>query len=395
MNAVVVGGGIIGLACAYSLAGRGARVTVCEQSSPGGGSTGRAVGGIRAQFSRAVNVELSKASIAVWETFEEEFGVDIAYRRTGYLFLAREEATAERFRENVRLQHELGVDSEFLTPEEIHEHGSGVRSEAFVGATYHAGDGFADPHLALQGFIAGARERGVEIRPNTPVTGVLTANDETGRFRESDNPDDRVVAVETPDGRIDTEVVVNAAGPWASRIAAMAGVELPVAPRRRQVAVVGPAAPVPESAPLTIDLDSGAYFRPERGGQALVGGHFADADPDQNPDNYSTDFDLDWAAEAVEKAGDCARYFGPDSQIRRGWAGLYAVTPDHNPIVEETVSGLINAVGFSGHGFQHAPAIGRVVAEIALDGEASLVDVDSLSSDRFETGELLDERNVA
>ena len=384
MNAVVVGGGIVGLACAHSLAERGVEVTVCERSSPGGGSTGRAVGGIRAQFSRAVNVELSKASIAVWDSFEDEFGVDPAYRRNGYLFLAREERTAERFRENVRLQNDLGVESEFLTPGEAHEHCPGLRSEAFVGATYHAGDGFADPHLALQGLLAGAREQGAEIRANTPVTDVVT-----------DDSEGRVAGVKTPDGRIDADVVVNAAGPWAHRVAAMAGIDLPVAPRRRQVAVVGPSEPVPESVPLTIDLDSGAYFRPERGGQALVGGHFDGPDPDQEPDDYSTDFDLDWAVEAVGKAGDCARYFGPDSEIRRGWAGLYAVTPDHNPIVEETVSGFIDAVGFSGHGFQHAPATGQVVAEIALDGEASLVDVSSLSSDRFETGELLDERNVA
>ena len=385
MNAVVVGGGIVGFACAYSLAGRGVEVTVCERSSPGGGSTGRAVGGIRAQFSRAVNVELSKASIAAWERFEEEFGVDIAYRRNGYLFLAREEATAERFRENVRLQNDLGVESELLAPDEAREHCPGLRDEAFVGATYHAGDGFADPHLALQGFLAGTREQGVDLRADTPVTDVIQEGEEAGR----------VSGVETPDGRIDADVVVNAAGPWAHRIAAMAGLDLPVVPRRRQVAVVGPSEPVPESVPLTIDLDSGAYFRPERGGQALVGGHFAESDPDQDPDDYSTDFDLDWAVEAVEKAGDCARYFGPDSEIRRGWAGLYAITPDHNPIVEETIPGLINAVGFSGHGFQHAPATGQVVAEIALEGEASLVDVSPLSSDRFETGELLDERNVA
>ncbi|WP_101297798.1 NAD(P)/FAD-dependent oxidoreductase [Halegenticoccus soli] len=382
MTVVVVGGGIVGLASAYYLRRRGVDVVVCEKGTVGGGSTARSAGGIRAQFSTPVNVDLSLASAPVWERFEEEFGVDIAFRRTGYLLLAREERTAEAFRESVAMQRARGVPSELLTPEEATRRCPELRTDAFVAATYSPADGFADPYLALQGFAAAAREAGAEIRTKTPVNGVR-------------RDDGRVVGVEAGGERIDAECVINAAGPWAARVADLAGIDIPVSPRRRQALVVDPDRPVPEDAPLTIDLDAGSYFRPEREGAAIVGGHFGDEDPPQDPDGYRESIDLDWAATAVERAADCARYFGPDSRIRRGWAGLYAVTPDHHPIIEETVPGFVNAVGFSGHGFQHAPATGRIVAELAVEGEASTVDVEPLRSDRFGAGDGAVERNVA
>ena len=386
MNVAVVGGGIVGLASAYYLAERGADVTVYEKGSIGSGSTERSVGGIRAQFSTPVNVELSLASMAVWETFEDEFGTDIAYRRAGYLFAAREEATARAFEEQVAMQNDLGVPSELLDPKEATEHCPGLRAGEFVAATYSPTDGFADPHLALLGFAEAAREAGAEIRTKTGVSNVR---------RDADGA---VTGLTANGERTDCDFVVNAAGPWARRVARMAGVELPVRPKRRQMLVVEPETPVPEDVPLTIDLDTGSHFRPEREGAALVGGHFQSVnaeDPDQDPDGFDRKIDLDWAAEAIERASDCATYFGPESEIRRGWAGLYAVTPDHHPVLEETVPGFVNAVGFSGHGFQHAPATGQIVAELVLDGEASLVDISPLQSRRFEDGELVEEQNVA
>ena len=390
MEAVVVGGGIIGLACACSLATRGVSVTVCEKSTLGAGSTERSAGGIRTQFSTPVNVELSKASIDVWDDFETEFGVDIAYRRPGYLFLARTEATARAFRENVAMQNDLGVPSEFLSPVQAKAHCPALVTEPFVGATYSPTDGFADPHLALEGFRQAASEAGAEIRTKTPVTDVLTRQE-----RSAGDEPNRVIGVETPEESIQADIVVNAAGPWAAQVAKMAGIDLPITPKRRQVAVVEPERPVPETIPLTIDLDTGSYFRPERDGNALVGGQFGGEDPDQQPDTYSERMTLEWAATAVERAGEYATFFGPDSRIRRGWAGLYAVTPDHHPIIEETVPGLYTAAGFSGHGFQHAPATGQIIAELAVDGESSLVDVSVLSHERFETGDLHEEQNVA
>jgi len=384
MDAVVVGGGIVGLSSAYSLARADVDVTLLEKGSLGTGSTARSAGGIRSQFSTEVNVALSVASREVWDEFDARFGVDIAYRQSGYLFLARTEETAARFREHVAMQHDLGVDSEYLDPAAASEHCPGLIADRFVAATYNGADGFADPNLAVQGYAEAAREAGVDVRTGTAVTDVRTDGDA-----------EAVTGVDTDDGRIDADFVVNAAGAWAGEVAELAGVDLPVAPRRRQIAVVEPTRPVPEDVPLTIDLDTGSYFRPERDGAALVGGQFDEEDPDVDPDAYTESMDIEWAATAVERAADYATYFDGDSRIRRGWAGLYAVTPDHHPIVEETVPGLITAAGFSGHGFQHAPATGQVVAELCTHGAASLVDVDPLSSDRFGDGEALVERNVA
>ncbi|PSQ58956.1 MAG: FAD-dependent oxidoreductase [Halobacteriales archaeon SW_9_67_25] len=381
MDAVVVGGGIIGVSSAYYLARRGVDVTVLERASVGAGNTGRANGGIRAQFSSPVSVALSNESIAVWEDFEEGFGVDIGYRRPGYMFLLREESTAEQFRENVTAQNRLGVPSEFLTPEEAAEHCPGLRAEQFCGATYSPTDGFADPNLALQGFVGAAREAGAAVRTDTEVTDVRTEGE-------------RVTGVETDAESVAADYVINAAGAWARRVGKMSGLDLPVSPRRRQLAVLDPATPVPGATPFVVDVDGDAHFRPERAGAVVAGGRFSEADPAVDPDTVDESTSLEWAAQVVESLADVADYFGPETRVRRGWAGVYAVTPDHHPIIEETRPGFVNAVGFSGHGFMQSPATGRIVAELVVDGEASLVDVSDLGADRFERGEHLHEGTV-
>ena len=390
MTVVVIGGGIVGLSSAYELAARGVDVVVCERGSIGSGSTERSAGGIRAQFSTPVNVDLSLESMRVWNDFEERFGTDIDYRRPGYLFLARSEGVAAGFEETVAMQNERGVPSEVLSPEEASEHCPGIDPEQFVAATYAPTDGFADPHLALQGYARAAADAGVDVRTKTPVVDVI--REESGA--RDDEESRRVVGVETSEGRLEAEYVVNAAGPWASEVAALADVSLPIVPKRRQIAVAQPETPVPASDPLTIDLESGSYFRPERDGDALVGGHLGASDTAADPDAYTRSMDFEWSVDALETVSEWTTYFGPESAVKRGWAGLYAVTPDDSAILEETVPGYITAAGFSGHGFQHAPATGKLVAELVTDGEASLVDIEALSSDRFEEEATRTERNV-
>ena len=393
MNVVVVGGGIVGLASAHELAERGASVTLVEKSALGGESTQRAVGGIRTQFSTPVNVDLSLAAIPTWESFEDDFGVDIGYRRNGYLFLARDDDTAGGLRDSAAMQNDRGGDTRILDPEEVTDHCPGVKTDEFQLASYSPLDGFADPNLACQGYAQALPDVGVEVRTKTEVTDILVAG---GDGSDAGNDVGGVEAVELDGSEtLAVDAVVNATGPWAARLASMAGIDIPVRPRRRQVVVVDPETPVEEDAPLTIDLDTGVYFRPEREGVAIAGGHFASEDPDCDPDRYSTAYEMEWAVTCIERAADAATYFGPESRIQQGWAGLYAVTPDHHAILEETIPGFVNAVGFSGHGFQHAPATATVVADLVRDENESPVDVSALSSDRFETGELVEEQNVA
>lgn len=382
MDVAIIGGGIVGCASAYYLRQRGADVTLFEKGPIGNGSTERSVGGIRCQFTTPINVKLSKASVDVWDRFESTFDVDIQYRRNGYLFVARSEETAELFEATVEMQNRLGVSTELLDSNEIEDRFPYLRAETCTAGTFHAGDGFADPHLALQGFATKAREIGVDIRTKTPVTDVI---------RDGGS----VSGVVTNDERIQVDYVVNAAGPWAGRVATLADISLPVSARRRQVLVAEPDGDFPDAAPLTIDLDTGVYFRPERGESVLAGGHFDEEDPEQDPDGYAKSTDLEWITTVLDRASEASFVFGPETSVKRGWAGLYAVTPDHHPVLEETIPGFINAIGFSGHGFQQAPATGQIVTELVFDGKASLMDIGPLSSERFESDELLTERNVA
>ncbi|MFB6254156.1 MAG: NAD(P)/FAD-dependent oxidoreductase [Halobacteriaceae archaeon] len=381
MDVAVIGGGIVGLMSAYYLNERGASVTIFEKQSLGSGSTERSLGGIRSQYSTEVNVKLSKISKQVWNDFESIFGTDIAFRQVGYLFLARDQQTADDFQSNVEMQNRLGVPTKFLEPNEALTVCPQLNVEEYTAATYLESDGFADPHLALQGVSNTLATTPVDILTNSQVQSITTEGD-------------RIIGLSTEDKSYTFDYIVNAAGPWAKQIAEMTNISIPITPKRRQSIVVDPEIAVDESIPLTIDLDNDVHFRPERDGKALIGGHVGD-DPATDPDTYSRDFDLDWAETILNRANKCATYFGPQTRIRRGWAGLYAVTPDHHPIIDEIKPGFITAGGFSGHGFQHAPATGKIVADIIIDGGTSRVDLGLLSLDRFANNNLIEERNVA
>lgn len=381
MTVLVIGGGIVGLASAYELAKRGSDVTLLERNSVGAENSVRTGGGIRAQFGTEVNVRLSQASIPVWESFAERFGVDPEYRRPGYLFLARTSETAAALRENVALQNDLGVGSKYLDPESAREHCPKLHAEDFVGAAYCETDGYLNHHRAVQGYHEAALDVGVEIRTGTPVVDL--------RRR-----DGRVVGADTPTESLDADTVVNAAGAWGGRIAEMAGLTLPIAPKRRQLLIVDPEYPVSDDTAWTADLDAGAHFRPNGNGHALVGGIEDPNDAQVDPERYSRRHDTTWAEDVLERTAAIADSPSPAADIVDGWAGLYAMTPDGHPILEETVPGLVNAVGFSGHGLMHAPAVGTVVSELALDKTAETVDVSALTADRFDGRNPLTERTV-
>ncbi len=373
-DVVIVGGGIIGVSIAYFLGRKGVQeVVLLEREMLGQGSTGKCAGGIRTQFSTPINVQFSLLSLQVFERFEELFGVDPEFHRVGYLFLASEEAHWSQLLQNERLLRSMGVGPEILSPEEISRRWPFLVTEDLLGGSYSPRDGYAGPYEVLQGFARGARKLGVKLLEGVEVTALRTSQG-------------RVKGVELGDGRsISCEWVVNAAGPQASQIAAMAGLELPVKPYRRQLFFTDTFEHLPDEIPLTIDLASGWYMRREGKGLLLSGPQDSESSFNEN-----VDFDsAEWTAERSLKRCPILE----KARIVRGWAGLYEVSPDHHAIIGEfpELRGFLCVNGFSGHGFQHSPAAGIAAAELIVDGKATTLDVSPLAPTRFREGKLIHE----
>ncbi len=370
-DVVIIGGGIIGTSIAYHLVLKKAgRVVLLEKGQLGEGSTSRCAGGIRTQFSTEINIRFSLESLKTFERFKEEFDIDPEFKKIGYLFLATTEREWEVFTRNVKLQSRLGIPVELLDPEEIERRWPYLKTEDILGGTFCAWDGYAGPSEVLSGFARGARRRGARLFEGVEGTGVL--------IREG-----RVKGVLTKDGEISTPFVVNAAGPHASLVGEMAGVEIPVKPLRRQIFITAPFHLTDKPVPLTIDFHRGWYFRPEGDGFLLSG------PLDQEP-SFNLNIDYEARVEASENAMFRVPPFGK-AQIARGWAGLYEISPDNHAILGPfpEVQGFILANGFSGHGFQHSPVVGKVIAELITEGKATTIDIAPLSIERFEKGELI------
>jgi len=376
MEVLVIGGGISGMASAYYLSKHDdVEVTLFEQGGNiGHGSTPRAAGGMRSLYSTAIHVNLSLLSLDVWNSFEETFGISIDYNNHGYLFGVTDRTQYEYLRKDVFMQNRLGAETEFITPEEATEYNPGLHTDRYMAMAWDPLASQADPHACLQAFSRLARENGTQILTDHEVTDLL--QDGT----------DRVRGVEINDGDkgMEADYVVNAAGPWGHRIAAMAGVEIPVHPKKRRAAILEPEKAMPETAPLTIDLGSGAYFRPWDADTVLAGGHFEHDDPDVDPDDpgsFEDDIPLSFVEREMTELDKAADYFGMDTRIVRGWSGVYAITPSNHPIMEESVPGFVNNVGHSGRAFMHAPATGQIVTDLVLDDETDRIDTTALRTD--------------
>jgi sarcosine oxidase subunit beta len=374
---VIIGGGIIGVSIAYYLGKMGARnVLLLEKDLIGQGSTGLCAGGIRRQFTTEVNMRFALKAFEIYQHFEDEFGVDPEFHPIGYLFLATSPEEHEVFRENVEFQNRFGVPSQALSPEEIKEGWPFLNTEDVFGGAFCDTDGYAGPYEVTEGIARGARRYGAEILENAEVTSIEVKGD-------------RIVSVTTPGGRVETHIAVNAAGPYAAKVGKMAGIVVPVKPIRRQLFVTEPFDKIPASVPLTIDYKQNFYFRRE-GESVLLSGP-----QDEEPSfNLSTDFYA--RVETAEKATHRAPVF-EEANIARGWGGLYEISPDNHAILGRVpeVEGFFLANGFSGHGFQHGPAAGMVIAELILNGRAETIDIDPLALGRFREGKTIKERLTA
>lgn len=378
-DVVVVGGGVVGASAAYHLAAAGAgRVVLLERSDHlASGSTGACAGGFRFQFSSEVNVRLSQASVPMITGFTEQHGLPLDVAQHGYLFLVRNERLWDDFIEANRLHRSLGVEAQVLTPEEAGALAPGISLEGMVGATFGPQDGIADPSGLTQGYATLARRAGAVIELGVDVIGVEV----TGG---------RVTGVRTAADGVGAPVVVNAAGPWGGLLAVTAGVELPLEPIPRHVLVTGAFPGVPERRTLVIDAETSFYFHREGNGVLMgMGSPNERASFDTKPDERFV---------AEELLPTALQVFPPldEASIEHSWVGLYEMTPDRHPIIGEApgVSGFYLANGFSGHGFQHAPIVGKLLAELIVEGEAKTVDISSLGLERFGSGELVREGHV-
>ena len=414
-DVVIIGSGIVGSSVAYHLAQAGCtNVLVLEREAhQGKGSTGKSMGGVRAQFATPVNIQMSKYSIDFFSKFDEIVGHPGDYRAHGYLFCATNEKHLAYLKANKERQNALGVTNvEWIAPEDIVKMVPQMRVDDILGGTFCPTDGFVDPHSVMMGFMLNARQKGVRLWLDTQVTGIdveagTNAAVNTGSadvpVRNLDNEERtgtsafpaaalrRIAGVQTSRGFISTRVVVNAAGAWAAEIAKMAGAELPVEPLRRQLVPTEPFAELPPRFPMVIDMSTGFHFRREGKGILLAWN-----DPQETP-GFKTEFDTSFIEKILTHAASRVPVLAEaEVNPRRAWAGLYEMTPDHHAIIgpAPNVEGLFFVNGFSGHGVMHSPASGRVAADLVLQGHSDLIDVSQLSVNRFAEGRSLHETAV-
>ena len=377
-DVVIVGGGVMGASTAYHLALKGCPdVLLLERESFFGmQATGRCAGGIRYQFGTEINVRISMLSLPMLDRFEEELGQPIDLRYCGYLFLLTNEKDVAAFRQQVEMQQRLGAGTEWLEPAQIADRVPLLNIEDVIGGTFNARDGLADPNSVVQGYVTGARRLGAKLLNDVEVTDILV---EAGQVR----------GVVTNQGQVATPVVVNAAGPWAGEVGKIAGVDIPIVPVRRQIAVTGPMPGVPPDFPFTIDFAPSLYFHRE--GEGILTGM---SNPDQ-PVSFDQSIDEEWELIHLEAAMQRLPILEQAGLASR-WAGLYENSPDAHPILGRIpeVEGFYCIGGFSGHGFQHGPACGLLLAEEILDGAAHTLDISALHIDRFKEGREIVEYNV-
>jgi sarcosine oxidase, subunit beta len=346
---LVAGAGAMGAGIAYRLAERRAEVVLCDRGTIASGSTSRAMGGVRQQFSTAAEVRLAQESISFFAELGPPF-----FHQVGYLFVATTEPGLAALEERLELQAGLGVPVERVDPSFV----AGLETGDVLGAVFCAQDGVADPPAVAQELVRRAVELGVELREHTPAERLLG----------------------------DADTLVIASGPWSAELGRLAGVELPIRPLCRQLLATEALASAPPMLPMVVEEETGFHFR-RRGDRLVL------AMPDPEP-RWTFETSVD---ESVfdDRLARLAHRFPPAAGLTIGdaWAGLYDMTPDAHPILGRVADGVYAACGFSGHGFMQSPAVARAIAEEILDG-ASTLDLEPYRLDRFAGGAVFPESVV-
>lgn len=362
---VIIGGGAIGTSIAFHLAEAGiSDVLLLERAELGSGSTCKAAGGVRAQFSDTLNIELGARSLEAYTKFRQRPGQSIDLHQVGYLFLLSDEAQVAAFERDVALQRELGVNSRIIEPAEAKRLSPLIDTNGLLAAAFSPNDGHCTPESVVLGYATAARRLGARLCPGTTVTDIEMRGE-------------RATRVVTDRGALSADTVICAAGAWSAEIGRLVGIDLPVTPLRRQVMFTAPMPELSPAVPFTIDFATSFYFHREGSGLLL-----GMSDPTQQPG-----FELDYSDEWLPRLGAAVGARAPnllDVGLVPGWAGLYEDTPDHNALIgrAETPANFLYATGFSGHGFLQAPAVGEIVRDLCRQ-QQPFVDITPLRATRF------------
>lgn len=375
-DVIIIGGGVIGSSIAYHLARRGVRhVTLVEKEFLASGATGKSSACIRQHYSNVETARMALVSLRFFEHFEELTGGRTAYfTRTGYL-LGVPAPLKAAMEASVALQQSVGITTRLVSPQEMAEIEPRVRVDDFAAGCYEPDSGYADPAATTMGLAGRAREWGVTILEQTPVTGILTEGE-------------RVTGVRTAKGEILAPTVINAAGVWGDRIGRMIGLEIPLTVCRHKVNMIARPDDAKEPHPMVYDFVNQIYTRPEPGGLTLV----ATLDPIEaedrvDPDSYDGGVDFETTVDNMRRATH--RYPCLErGTVAKGYSGVFDVTPDWHPILDEApgLRGFYISVGFSGHGFKLSPAIGEMMAEVVAEGKKANGDIQLFGFSRFTEG---------
>lgn len=380
VDVVVIGGGVMGASTAFHLAEAGVSVLLVEKSELASGSTSKAAGGVRANFSDELNVAMGARSLDLLADFNNRPGQEIDLHRPGYMFALTRPEDVALFERSMAIHHQFGVESVMLTPQEAHAKNPILNVDDVLAAHFTPNDGYCTPESVVMGYASGARRHGATVLTNVEATGIDVEGGE-------------ITAVHTTAGTVKCSAVVNAAGAWSPQIGAMVGMDLPVQPLKRELLITEPLSAefddVPADMPFTIDYATSLYWHRE--GPGLLMG-FSDKSAEYG-------WDLTRDPNFPEKLAELAYHRAPrllDVGVGRGWAGYYDVAPDHNAILGEWggVSRMLYATGFSGHGFLQGPAIGEILRDLYL-GKTPFVDITPMNADRFANGgQLRPEANI-
>ena len=374
-DVVVIGGGIMGLSTAYSLAQDGvSKIVVLEKSYLCSGASGRNGGGVRAQWSSETNIALMKESLEICSEFATAMRINVWFRRGGYLFLARSDERAKQLELSVRLQKEHGLRTQLIDGAKAKEIVPQLDASGLVVASYNPDDAVVFPWPFVWGYARACADLGVGIFPFTEVTEIETDGS-------------RVKGVVAAGRRIATPLVINASGAWSPEVAKLVGIELPNRPHRHEICSTEPLKPFLK--PLVAELATGLYFSQSMRGE-IVGGVSNEQVPEGLDQQSSSRFLGLYARELVRVAPALGAV-----RVLRQWAGCYDLTPDGNPIVGrvDELDGLILLCGFMGHGFMMAPIMGRLTARYLRHGEREAL-FDRWNLRRYRTGKLLQETMI-